>query len=124
MDEPTIMWLQDYESDAGNVEKVMHVLERNKVISYRIGNKNALDFFSDEELIPSIIIMFMNSPNLVSIEFAENAYLLQLQRFNSDEWGMDLNCMVVPSGVEQPLHLIDFLRSICSSKEFMFCTAN
>jgi len=124
MDEPIIMLLEDHECDAEKVGKVMHVLERNKVISYKVGNKNALDFFSDEDAIPSVIIMFMNSPNLVSVEFAENAYLLQLDRFASDEWGLDLNCMVMPSGVDSPLHLIDFLRSICNSKEFIFCTAN
>ena len=124
MEEPVIMLLEDYLEDADTVNGVLSVLEEAKVIATHYQNKNTLDFFSREEVIPAAMFMYMNNPELISVQFAENAYMLLLDRFGLSTLEKHMNCEVMPSGANGPISIIQFLSALCGQKEYILAMSN
>lgn len=120
MEEPVILLLEDFARDKRTVSNVMQILEEMKIVSAHYGDKNALDFFSDHDgPSPSVIIMYMDRPEMISIQFAENAYLIQLEEYGLASLEDELDCEVSPAGANCPISLIQFLASVSVSKGFI-----
>lgn len=120
MDEPVILLLEDFSADERTVNNILQILVEMRVLCVKRGNKNALDFFAeDEDPEPSIIIMYMDSPDMVSIEFAENAYLIQLEEYGLCKLEDQLECEVNPAGSLGTINLLHFFGSVSVSKGFI-----
>jgi hypothetical protein len=123
-EEPIILLLEDHARDHQVVGNVLALLEQMNVVSVRHDDKNALDFFSNEVFSPQVIVMYMDRQEITSIELSENAYLLKLREFGLKEIESHINCIINPAGSNCPISLLDFLSSVCISKDYIPCVAN
>lgn len=119
------MLLEDYSADERTVNNILQILEEMRVVSIKRGDKNALDFFADEEgPAPSVILMYMDRPDMISIDFSENAYLIQMEEYGLSAIENELNCEVSPAGSNGPINLLHFLASVSISKGFIAVVDN
>ena len=120
MEEPVILLLEDFGADERTVNNILQILEEMRVVCVKRGDKNALDFFAEDEgPAPSVIIMYMDRPEMISIEFAENAYLIQLEEYGLCALEDQLECEVNPAGSKGSINLLHFFGSVSISKGFI-----
>lgn len=124
MTEPVILLLEDFDRDAGKVQGMLRVLESMRVIGLRYQRKNTLDFFSDHEGDPALIVMFLDREDIWGVEFSSHSYFLRFKNFGLDGLFQGVDRNVKPVAGNDFLDLLELLGTISKSEGYNLCTDN
>jgi|GEM_PF-6781087 len=125
MEEPVILLLEDFAADERTVNNLLQILEEMHVLCVKRGDKNAFDLFAEDDgLAPSLIIMYKERSEMISIEFTENAYLIQLEEYGLCALENELDCEVRAAGSKDNMNLLHFFGSVSVSTGFISMVGN
>lgn len=118
---PQVLLLEDHLRDGERVNRVLDYLETLQAVSVMRVDSMALDFFSDRELPPFAIILYMNSKRAMGVFRNVNYRLLSLKDHGIGHLKRTLGKTVVNSG-GRPCDVVDFIAGIprCHSSEAIF----
>jgi hypothetical protein len=118
---PQVLLLEDYRRDGERVNRVLDYLESLQAVSVVRVDSMALDFFSDRELPPFAIILYMNSKTAIGVFRSANYRLLTMKFHGIGHLKRSLGKTVVNSG-GRPCDVVDFLSALhrCKPSEAIF----
>lgn len=116
-----VLLLEDHRRDGERVNRVLDFLETLQAVSVVRVESMALDFFSDRELPPFAIILYMNSKQAIGVFRNTNYRLLALKHHGIGRLKRTLGRTVVNSG-GRPCDVVDFLSGLyrCQPSEAVF----